>query len=608
MCGIVGYAGDSEALPVLVEGIRLLSYRGYDSAGVAVARNGTIAVAREKGRIEDLAPTWDRHALAGSTGVGHTRWATHGRPSRTNAHPQTDATGAVVVVHNGVVENDIALREELEAAGVRFTSETDTEVCANLFARAFRGDPVAAAREVLLRCRGRFALAFLHRALPGTIVALRRGSPLVVGLGRGETLVASDVRALAGRADRVLDLHDEEVAVVTREGAVIHGPDGRPVAREAEPLRYDEATLGKGPWPHWMLKEIHEQPDRLRDLVAARVDDVHGLVRLDELGVSDADLARIERVDFVACGTAGFAALYGARAVEAFAGVPARAVPASEYEPTPDVVSRRVLVVAVSQSGETADTHAAAEAAVRAGARTVGVLNARSSRIARSVEGFVDIHAGPEVGVASTKAYTGMLLSLLLLALRIAHARGRGGDDLRRLLPALRALPDAMERLLKEADPVRDVAREVHRAQHMIYLGRGPDHATALEGALKMKEISYIHAEGFAAGEMKHGPIALVSWDVPTVAILGYGDHRLRMLASVREVRARDGVVVALAAEGDADARKVADVVVPVPVTDPWLAPLLHVVPLQMLAYEVAKRRGCDIDQPRNLAKSVTVQ
>jgi glucosamine--fructose-6-phosphate aminotransferase (isomerizing) len=294
--------------------------------------------------------------------------------------------------------------------------------------------------------------------------------------------------------------------------------------------------------------------------------------------------------------------------VEAFAGVPARAVVASEYEPTPDVVSRRVLVVAVSQSGETADTHAAAEAAVRAGARTVGVLNARSSRIARSVEGFVDIHAGPEVGVASTKAYTGMLLSLLLLALRIAHARGRGGDDLRRLLPAMRALPDSMERLLKAADPVRDVAREVHCAQHMIYLGRGPDHATALEGALKMKENSYIHAEGFAAGEMKHGPIALVSWDVPTVAILGYGDHRLRMLASVREVRARDGVVVALAAEGDADAGKVADVVVPVPVTDPWLAPLLHVVPLQMLAYEVAKRRGCDIDQPRNLAKSVTVQ
>jgi glucosamine--fructose-6-phosphate aminotransferase (isomerizing) len=608
MCGIVGYAGDSEALPILVEGIRLLSYRGYDSAGVAVARDGRIAVAKEKGRIEDLAPTWDRQALAGTTGIGHTRWATHGRPSRVNAHPQADASGEAVVVHNGVLENDIALREALEAEGVRFLSETDTEVCANLFARAFRGDPVAAAREVLSRCRGRFALAFLHRRLPGTIVAVRRGSPLVVGLGRGETLVASDLRALAGRADRSLELHDDEVVVLTKEGAVIHGADGRPVAREAEPLRYDEATLGKGPWPHWMLKEIHEQPDRLRDLVAARVDDVHGTVRLGELGIPDADLARIERVDLVACGTAGFAGLYGARAIEAFAGLPARLVPASEYEPVEGAAGPRVLVVAVSQSGETADTHAAVEAAARSGARTVGVLNVRSSRIARSVEGFVDIHAGPEVGVASTKAYTGMLLSLLLLALRLAAARGRGGDALRRLLPGMRALPEAVERALGRADAVREVAREVHRAQHMIYLGRGPDHATALEGALKMKEISYIHAEGFAAGEMKHGPIALVSWDVPTVAILGYGEHRVRMLASVREVRARDGLVVALAAEDDSDAAKVCDALLPVPVTDPWLAPILHAVPLQMLAYEVAKRRGCDIDQPRNLAKSVTVQ
>jgi len=606
MCGIIGYVGEGEALPVLVEGIRLMSYRGYDSAGVAVARDGTLRVEKDKGRIEDLAPTWDRGALAGKTGVGHTRWATHGRPNRVNAHPQSDTSGEVAVVHNGVLENDIALREELEAQGVKFVSETDTEVFAHLFARAFRGDPVAPALEILRRCHGRFALAFLHRRLPGVLVAVRRGSPLVVGLGRGEAFVASDVHAIAGRCDRVLELEEDEVAVLKGTGVELYGPDGAPRHREAEPVRYDQETSGKGAFPHWMLKEIHEQPDRLRDLVSARLDVVHGRVRLDEIALTDADLAGIERVDLIACGTASYAALYGAKAIERFAGVPARMIPASEYEVVPGVVGPRTLVVAVSQSGETADTHVALDAAVKAGARTLGVLNVRSSRIAKTVEGFLDIHAGPEFAVASTKAYSGMLLTLLLLALRLGEARGR--KDLARLLPALASLPDAVERALDSLGAVREVTREVHRAQNMLYLGRGPDTSTALEGALKMKEISYIHAEGYAAGEMKHGPIALVSWDVPTVAIMGQGETRARMLGSVREVKARDGLVIAITTEGDAETPKVVDSVICVPATDPWLAPLVHVVPLQLLAYEVAKRRGCDIDQPRNLAKSVTVQ
>ena len=357
-----------------------------------------------------------------------------------------------------------------------------------------------------------------------------------------------------------------------------------------------------------MLKEMHEQPDRIRDLIAARFDLVHGRVRLDELSISATDLAQIDRVDFVACGTALIAAQYGARVVEAMAGVPARAVAASEYDAKPDLLGRRVLVVALTQSGETADTLEALAIAQAGNARTVGVVNVRSSRVGRTVEGFVDIHAGPEYSVASTKAYTGMLLSVLALALRLAEARGRAADRLTALAPALHALPSAMERALASADAVREVAREVHRAEHMLYLGRGPDHATALEGALKMKELSYIHAEGYAAGEMKHGPIALVSWDVPTVAVIGSGTHRLRMLASVREVRARDGLVVAVANEDDAEAKKVANAVLSVPATDPWLGPILNVLPLQRLAYEVAHRRGCDIDQPRNLAKSVTVQ
>ncbi len=608
MCGIIGYVGDSDALPILVEGIRLMSYRGYDSAGVAVEVDGRLLVEKDKGRIDELAPTWDRTRLRGHAGIGHTRWATHGRPNRVNAHPQTDAPGDVAVVHNGVVENDIALREELEASGVKFRSETDTEVFAHLFGKAFSGDPVAAARTLFDRCQGRYALALMHRALPGTLVAIRRGSPLLVGLGRGETLLASDVRAVAGRADRVIELHEDEIAILSKEGVKIYGADGVARERTPEPLHYDESTLGKGAFPHWMLKEIHEQPDRLRDLVAARLDPRHVRVRLDELSLSDADLASIERVDLVACGTASYAALYGARAIERFAGVPARMIPASEYDATPGLLGRKVLVVAVSQSGETADTLGALEVAGKGGARTVGVLNVRSSRIARTVEGFVDIHAGPEVGVASTKAYTGMLLSLLLLALRLGEAKGRGRGELERLMKDLHELPSRVEQALAAAPAVKEVAREVHRAQHMLYLGRGPDHATAVEGALKMKEISYIHAEGYAAGEMKHGPIALVSFDVPTVAVMGQGEHRARMLGSVREVKAREGLVVAVVNEDDTESPKVADTVLRVPATDPWLAPIVNVVPLQLLAYEVAKRRGCDIDQPRNLAKSVTVQ
>jgi glucosamine--fructose-6-phosphate aminotransferase (isomerizing) len=607
MCGIIGYVGEREALPILVDGIRLLSYRGYDSAGVAVAKNGSIRVEKDRGRIEDLAPTWDPERLRGHTGLGHTRWATHGAPNRRNAHPQTDAAGDVVVVHNGVLDNDLALREELEREGVKFASDTDTEVFAHLFARAFRGDGVAAAREVAARCKGRYALAFLHRALPGTIVAIRRGSPLVVGLGRGETLVASDLRAMAGHADRVVELGEGEVALVTKGGVSVHGPDGAVREASPQPLRYDESSLGKAGYPHYTLKEIHEQPERIRDVVAARLDPARGHVRLDELGIEDADLARLRRVDLLGSGTASYAALYGARAIEAIAGVPARAIPASEYDAAPELLGREVLAVAVTQSGETADTLAALEVATAGHARTVAVLNVRQSRTARSVEGLVDIHAGPEIGVASTKVYTGMLLSLLLLALRIAEARGRR-DEAARLLPGLRALPDAMRRTLEAVQPVREVAREVHRAEHMLYLGRGPDHATAIEGALKMKEISYIHAEGYPAGEMKHGPIALVSWDVPTVAVMGSGEHRARMLGNVREVKARDGLVVAVAAEGDEESRKVSDLLLPVPAVEPWLGPLVNVLPLQLLAYEVAKRRGCDIDQPRNLAKSVTVQ
>lgn len=608
MCGIIGYVGPARALPVLVEGIRLLSYRGYDSAGVALQEGGRLVVERDKGRIGDLAPLWEKRGLAGTTGVGHTRWATHGPPNQKNAHPHADAAGDVAVVHNGILENDLALREELEAQGVVFASDTDTEVFAHLFARAFRGDPLAAARHLFERCKGHYALALLHARLPDTVVALRRGSPLLVGLGVGETLVASDVKALAGRADRVIDLGEDEIALVDRSGARVFDAAGRPVEHVPRRLDEREQDVGKDGHPHFMKKEIHEQPERLYELLAGRVDMLHGALRPDEVRLTDTQWRAITRVDFVACGTAHYASLYGAYALEGLAAIPCRAIVAAEYEARSPVLGPDVLVVAVTQSGETADTKGALALAQQRGARTLAVLNVRDSAIGRSAQGVVDIHAGPEISVASTKVYTGMLGALLLLALRAAQARGRGAEPLAALVPWFRRLPDLMRETIGRGEAVRDVAREIHRAENMLYLGRGPDAATALEGALKMKELSYIHAEGYPAGEMKHGPIALVSWDVPTVAIATPGPWRDRMLGNVREVKARDGLVILVAADGDGDAEKVADLVLRVPEVHPWLAPLVNVLPLQLLAYETAKRRGCDIDQPRNLAKTVTVQ
>jgi glutamine---fructose-6-phosphate transaminase (isomerizing) len=619
MCGIVGYAGSARALPVLVEGIRHLSYRGYDSAGVALQENGSLRVEKDKGRIGDLAPLWERQGLMGITGVGHTRWATHGPPNQVNAHPQADATNEVAVVHNGILENDLALREELERGGVKFTSQTDTEVFAHLFARVFRDAlartpsapseaALAAARALFERCKGHFALAILHARLPATVVGLRRGSPLLVGLGVGENLVASDVKALSGRVDRVVEMGEDEIAIVTRDGVRLFDAAGRPVERAARRLDEREQDVGKDGHPHYMLKEIHEQPERTYELLAGRIDTLHGTLRPDEVRLSDAEWQAVTRIDLVASGTAHIASLYGAYVLEALARIPCRAIVAAEYEARSPVLGPDVLVVAVTQSGETADTKGALELATRQGARTLGVLNVRESAIGRAVKGLVDIHAGPEISVASTKVYTGMLSALLLLALRAASARGRGAAPLAELTPWFRRLPDLMRTTISRVEAVREVAREIHRAENMLFLGRGADAATALEGALKMKELSYIHAEGYPAGEMKHGPIALVSWDVPTVAIATPGPWRDRMLGNVREVKARDGLVILVAADGDGDAEKVADFVLRVPEAHPWIAPIVNVLPLQLLAYETAKRRGCDIDQPRNLAKTVTVQ
>ncbi len=613
MCGIIGYAGAARALPVLIEGIRLLSYRGYDSAGVALEESGGLRVEKDKGRIGELAPRWEAARLLGTTGVGHTRWATHGPPNRANAHPQQDASGELAVVHNGILENDLALREELERAGVRFASDTDTEIVAHLFARAWQaagtaGDPVASARVIFQRCRGHFALVLLHARLPGTLIALRRGSPLLVGLGVGENLIASDVKALAGHADRVIELGEDEIAIVRKDEVHVYDAQGRELTKSSRPLGEREQDVGKGGFPHFMLKEIHEQPERLYELFAGRVDAARGSVRLDEVRLTSAEWRAVTRIDLVASGTAHYASLYGAYVLEALAGIPCRAIAAAEYEARSPVLGPDVLVVAVSQSGETADTKGALELAQKRKARTLAVLNVRDSAIGRMTENLVDIHAGPEISVASTKVYTGMAGALLLLALRAAQERGGGAEHLSALAPWLARLPDLVREAVGRFEAVRTVARRLDGTRNMLFLGRGPDAVTALEGALKMKELSYVHAEGYPAGEMKHGPIALVDHDLVTVAVATPGPWRERMLANVREVRAREGPVILLAADGDVEAAKVADLVLRVPETHHWLAPLVNIVPLQLLAYEAARRRGCDIDQPRNLAKTVTVQ
>ena len=608
MCGIIGYTGSSQALPVLIQGIRLLSYRGYDSAGVSVWRDGALHVSKDRGRIEDLAPRWSPQALAGTTGIGHTRWATHGVPNLVNAHPQIDAAGVVAVVHNGILENDLSLRAQLETEGVVFASDTDTEILAHLFARAYNGDPVAAARSLIDRCRGHFALAIQHRDLPDTLIALRRSAPLLLGLGVRENLVASDLRPLVGLADRMVELSDDEIAILTPDSVRVYDRNGNERAVVPLPINHTERDIGKDGFAHFMLKEIHEQPERLYESIASHLDLETGALRAAARHIAPEIWQRIDRIDLVGAGTAFHACLYGTYVLEGIAGVPARAIMSHEYEARCPRLGPNVLVIAVSQSGETMDTKLAIEQAVAGGAQTFAILNVPESVIGRLVQGVFEMRAGPEIGVASTKCYTLPLVALLLLAMEGALARGTPPEDLLELGRGLRAVPEAVRTAIGRFDEAAEAAQDVRRASNMLYLGRGVDAGTALEGALKMKEISYIHAEGYPAGEMKHGPIALVSRELPTVAIAVRGPWRERMIGNVREVRARSGEIILVASDGDTEAAQLADFVLHVPDVHPLLAPIVNVIPLQILAYETARRRGCDVDQPRNLAKTVTVQ
>jgi glutamine---fructose-6-phosphate transaminase (isomerizing) len=614
MCGIIGYTGHRDAPPLLLEGLRRLEYRGYDSAGIAVlsGTGGPARVARSEGKLARLRELLEREPLTGTCGIGHTRWATHGRPTEVNAHPHRQ--GKVSVIHNGIIENHLELRNELEAHGCRFASETDTEIFAHLadreMAKPGATDFRAAIARALGRVRGTWAICVLHDDHPQEIVAARHNAPLLLGLGedgeKPENFVASDVAAILEHTRRVVDLDDGDTALVTRDRYEVFDVHGQRVERPIRSVDWSPVAAEREGFKHFMLKEIHEQPRVISDALTGRVSQEQADVRLD--GV-DLGVAGIRRIVLLACGTSWHAALCGKYMIERLARISVEVDLASEFRYRDPVIEPGTLAIAVSQSGETADTMAAIREAKRLGATTLAVCNVVGSSIARTTDQVIYTHAGPEISVASTKAFTSQLTVFVMLAIHLAKRRGTVGDDeIRRLLTGLSAVPEAMTQLLGLSPAVRTIARRYMNARDFLYLGRGLGFPVALEGALKLKEISYVHAEGYASGEMKHGPIALIDETLPVVVIALRGPGYEKVLSNLAEVRARGGKIIALATMGDREIADMAHDVVLVPEVDELLQPLLATVPLQLLAYHIADLRGTDVDQPRNLAKSVTVE
>jgi glucosamine--fructose-6-phosphate aminotransferase (isomerizing) len=614
MCGIVGYVGPREALPLLMSGLRRLEYRGYDSAGVAVQENGALEILRAEGKLDNLAAIVTTHPTAGHTGIGHTRWATHGRPSEQNAHPHVDCGGVTAVIHNGIIENFEALKGPLVAKGHRFTSETDTEVAVHLLEEELTQGRTLdeAALAVLPRLEGAAALAFISAKDPGKIVAARIASAggVIVGFGKGENFLASDMPALLEHTRDVVFLEAGDVAVVTKDNARFFRIDGTPIEKTPQTVTWDAVAAAKSGYKHFMLKEIHEQPRAINDTLLGRVDRTTGRVMFDEnLRLTDAQVQALPRITLVGCGTAGHAALVGKILIERLAGIPCDIDIPSEYRYRQPVVTKGQLLLAITQSGETADTLAAMEEARKRDARLLTLVNVMGSEASRVANDVIYLHTGPEIAVASTKAYTAMLLDLYLFAIYLAQRRGTIEPGLsRKLLAEAFHLPTLVDAVLREEAKVRALAYRYHTARNFLFLGRGVNYPTALEGALKLKELSYIHAEGTAAGEMKHGTNALIDEDLPVVAIALKDSVYKKMRSNMEEVRARAGVVIALATDGDEEVVGKADEIIWIPGVEELLSPVLAVVPLQLLAYHIADRRGNDVDQPRNLAKAVTVE
>jgi len=614
MCGIIGYIGPKEVVPVLIDGLRRLEYRGYDSAGVAVVRNGEIDLRRSAGKLSNLEDVIESNPLLGDYGVGHTRWATHGRPTEENAHPHRDCTGKIVVVHNGIIENYLDLKQELQRQGHTFVTETDTEIVAHLVEREMKDDGLEnAVRRALLLMRGLFALVLISADDREKIVAVRNGPPIVVGLGDGEFFVASDIPAILSHTRDVVFLGDEEMAVITRTGVTFTDFFGRPVSKATQRVLWDPIMAEKAGYKHFMLKEIFEQPTAARETILGRVSQDSGKIFLEEMKITDATLAAVERVTILACGTSWHAGLVGKFMIEQLARLHVDVDYGSEYRYRSPIVTANTLAVVITQSGETADTLAALREAKQAGASSISICNVVGSMATRETDGTIYTHAGPEIGVASTKAFTSQLVALYLLGLRLGQIRGVLSPQASRPhIDALLALPQLLEQTLKAAAEVEEIASRYHTRTDFLYLGRGINYPIALEGALKLKEISYIHAEGYPAGEMKHGPIALIDERMPVVTIAPQDHVFEKMIGNMQEVKARGGSVIALTTRGESKLRTILDpardFVLELPRAPELLTPILMTLPLQLLAYDIAVRRGCDVDQPRNLAKSVTVE
>lgn len=607
VCGIMGYVGSQQAGPILVDGLRRLEYRGYDSAGIAVT-NGSINVRKAQGKIANLEALLASDPLSGSIGIGHTRWATHGAPTDANAHPHTDPTGQFVVVHNGIIENFQALRDELMASGAAFKSDTDSEILAHLVAREYDGDLTEAVRRTVALSKGAYAMVAMSRMEPRKIVAVRKISPLVVGLGDGETFLASDIPAVLHHTRDFMIVEDDELVIVTEDGAVIETISGEPVDREVIHIEWDAEQAEKGGYEHFMLKEIHEQPAVITETLASRLGP-DGSVWLEDVGFDDAYVEAIDRVWITACGTAYHAGLIGQEIFRRVLRLPANVEYAHELRYADPIIGPSELTIAISQSGETADTLAAARLALDKGSRMLAITNVVGSTLSRYADDVLYTRAGPEISVASTKAYMAMLIAQYLLVLRLGAARGTVDVALAsRVSHGLHLLPGAIEEVLNRESSVIAAAESMVDADDVYFIGRGLDYAIAMEGSLKLKEISYLHSEAMPAGELKHGTLALITDGVPVVVILTQTAVYDKVISAVQEVKARGGRIIAVAYDSDTEIESYADVVLRIPDMEDLLAPVAAVVPLQLLAYHVARLRGHDIDQPRNLAKSVTVE
>ncbi|GBD06291.1 Glutamine--fructose-6-phosphate aminotransferase [isomerizing] [bacterium HR21] len=610
MCGIVGYLGHRRALPVLLNGLKRLEYRGYDSAGIAVPTEDGLYIAKRAGTVAQLEALLAGVELPATSGIGHTRWATHGEPLDRNAHPHTDASGRIAIVHNGIIENYSTLKAKLREDGYTFRSDTDTEVLAVFIGALYEqyGDLELAVRTALSEVQGTFGIVILCADQPDTLIAARRGSPIVIGIGDGEYIVASDATAIVEYTRSVFYLTDDEMAIITREGCQTKTIDDIPTSVQLLELEFDLERIEKGGFPHFMLKEIYEQPQTFLDACRGRLLPHEGNVKLGGLRSVEPQLRRARRLILTGCGTSWHAALVGEYWIEELARLPVEVEYASEFRYRNPVLFPEDIVIAISQSGETADTLAAVREAKLRGATVLGIVNVVGSSIARETHAGVYIHAGPEIGVASTKAFTSQLAVLMLLALYLGRMRHLSAAQAQDIAAEIRRLPEKIQYILDHAEHIRQIARQYAQARNFLYLGRGVNFPIALEGALKLKEIAYIHAEGYPAAEMKHGPIALIDENMPVVVIAPRDELYEKVLSNIEEIRARHGQIIAIANEGDTELPHVANHIITIPHTLPLLTPVLTVIPLQLLAYFIAVERGLNVDMPRNLAKSVTVE